>query len=272
MNQRIKIQNPPHKSSSDKKTSLHPDIPQLPFFVGIIGPRHRGKTVLLHNLLDKKQKDLYGNFFKKENIILYSPTYAVDDTLHDLKLHNVYSSDTDINWLIGEIKSQQEEYRSCENMAPVLLVMEDITQIRDAFVGLETLAYTGRHYNIQVLYIAHKMSSIFRGIRTQTQQWILFEPHEQSEWEYVLEMFSRRKTALVWENALKRAWKKPYNFVYIDFEKKEFNEIYKSGFHDPLFTPKEEAQINSIYPDFQGQKAIVNNSLDTFENILNPIQ
>lgn len=246
---RIAITTPSHKSHQEPQ-KLHPDIPQLPFFVGIIGPRHRGKTVLLHNLLDKKQPGLYGDFFKKENIVLYSPTYAVDDTLHDLKLHNVYTVSTDVNWLVGEIKSQQEQYREADNMAPVLLVMEDITQIRDAFVALEDLAYTGRHYNIQVLYVAHKMSSIFRGIRTQTQQWILFEPHEQSEWEYVLEMFSRRKTALIWENALKRAWSKPFNFVYIDFERKKFNEIYRSGFHDPLFTKEEETQLNSIQPDY----------------------
>lgn len=245
--QRIKIQKPHRKTKDDKSTkSLHPDLPQPPFFVGIIGPRHRGKTVLLHNLLERSHQGMYGDFFKRENIVLYSPTYMLDDTLHDLRLQNVYTTTTDIKWLVSEMKDQQETFRQSDNMAPVLLVMEDITQIRDAFVALEDLAYTGRHYNIQVLYVAHKMSSIFRGIRTQTQQWILFEPHEESEWQWLLEMFARRKSIPYWEKALRRAWNKPFNFVYIDYERSEFNDIYRSGFHDPLFTPSEAKIITSL--------------------------
>lgn len=248
---RIQIEQPAGKKKKSSHGNIHPDLPQPPFFVGIVGPRHRGKTVLLHNILERKS-GMYGQYFKKENMVLFSPTYQLDDTLHDLKLTNVFSANADIKWLVSEMKQQQETFRQSDNMAPVLLVMEDITQIRDAFVVLEDLGYTGRHYNIQVLYVAHKMSSIFRGIRTQTQQWILFEPHEESEWEFILEMFARRRTKVTWENAMRRAWKKPYNFVFIDFEQKEFSQIYKSGFHDPLFTPKEEQFITSSYSDLPG--------------------
>lgn len=144
---------------------------------------------------------------------------------------------------MASIKEQQDGLKEANNMDDVLLVLEDVTKIRDAFVALEDLGYTGRHFGIQVLFIAHKMSSIFRGVRTQTQQWVLFEPHEQSEWQWVLEMFSRKKTQHIWEVALRRARDKPWGFVYIDFERKEFHEIYRSTFNEPLFTPQEQSFI-----------------------------
>ena len=50
------------------KRVIHEDLPQLPFNVLIVGPRHSGKTVLLETLLSKED-GMYGHFFRPENII-----------------------------------------------------------------------------------------------------------------------------------------------------------------------------------------------------------
>lgn len=213
-------------------------LPQLPFGVQIVGPRHSGKSYLLKHILGKS-KGMYGSFFKKDNIVLFSPTLDFDKTLHDLKIKHQYTTPTDVRWLVDELINQQEHYRQSDNMAPVLLVLDDVTQIRNAFVALEKLGYIGRHYNIHTVSVAHKMSSIFRGVRTQTQQWILFKPHEQSEWQWILDMFSMKRTQDLWLTALRRAWGVPFNFVYIDFERKEMQDIYRNGFNEPLFTEQE---------------------------------
>ena len=175
---------------------------------------------------------MYGHFFRPENIILFSPTYDFDETLHHLKLKNVYTPPSDVCDLVEDIITQQDNYKTNNNMAPVLLVLEDVTQIRNAWVAMERLGYTGRHYNIHVIAIAHKLSSIFRGVRTQCQQWILYKPHEQSEFEWILDTFSRRSTKNIWEQELKRIWAKKYEFVYINFENEK--HIYRQGFHDPI--------------------------------------
>lgn len=219
---------------------LHPFIPQIPFTVAIIGPRHRGKTVLLHHLLSK-EKGMYGSFFKPQNIILYSPTYELDTTLHDLELKNVFSPPVRMPELLDEAIAQQEKFKKMDGMLQALIVMEDITQIQDAWTVLETLGYVGRHYGLNNLSVGHKLSSVPRGVRTQTQQWILFRPNEQSEWQWILDMFSRKKTQHIWLEALRRCWAVDHQFAYIDFERKKFSEIYRCGFNEPLFTPEEEA-------------------------------
>lgn len=241
MNQRIAIEAPPKPPPSKNLKGMvppHPMLPQIPFFVGIVGPRHSGKTVLLYNLLSTKP-GMYGKTFKKENIVFFSPTKDKDPTLHALKLKNVYGPPTSAEWLVNNIVEQQKAFAEIDDLTGVLMVFDDITQIRDAWKPLENLSYLGRHDHIHVLYVSHKISSIPRGIRTQTQQWILFKPHEESERQWILETFSRSRTYDIWNDAMMRAWKIPHNFVYIDFERKDPNEVYRSGFNDPLFTSEE---------------------------------
>ena len=245
---------PPKKQPKSKNWKgmkpIHPNLPQLPFLACIAGPRHGGKTVLLYNLLEKRAL-CYGDAFKPSNIILFSPTYTFDDTLHPLKIQNVYSPPTTLDWVVGHVKQQQKKHMDSDNMSGVLLVLEDITSIKGAWKVLEDLGYTGRHFQIHVLAVAHKMSSILRGVRTQLQQWMLFKPHEESEREWILTMFSRKRTWEVWENAMRRAWDIEYNFLYIDFERKGIENIYRSGFNEPLFTPEEMGFIESAGPVFK---------------------
>jgi hypothetical protein len=132
-------------------------------------------------------------------------------------------------------------------MADVLLVLEDVTNIPEVWNTLKDLGFTGRHYGFNTLAVAHKMSSINRGVRTQTQQWMLFKPHEESEVEWVLYTFARRKTRDIFEAAFSRAWGQKYNFIYIDFERDGgIENIYRSGFNDPLFTPEEINALTNI--------------------------
>lgn len=257
MNELVVIE-PPASKLNQKKLGegiLNPNIPQLPFTCIIEGPRHRGKTVLLNTLLST-QKGMYGSFFKKENIILYSPTYSFDDTLHALKLKHVFSPPHKMTDVLNDVMNQQEKLKENNAELPVLIVMEDITQIADAWKCLEHLGYTGRHFNVHTLAIGHKMSSIPRGVRTQTTTWILFRPNEQSEWQWVLDMFSRKKTQALWLEALRRCWDQDFQFVYIDFERKLFSDIYRCGFNASLFTPEEETELDfrGVYYDSKVRK------------------
>jgi len=236
---------PPSKLLGGMKP-FHPDLPQIPFFVGIIGPRHSGKSVLLFNLLSNNT-GYYGDSFKKSNIVFYSKTAKEDPTMKQLKLENVYGPPTSPSWLVEEIRSKQLAHKDADNMAPTLICFDDATQLKNAWPVIEELSYTGRHVHIQLIFVAHKMSSIPRGVRTQTQQWVLFRPHEQSERDWVLEMFSSKMTRDLWRRVMLRAWrpdesmKKP--FIYIDFEEEDSNRTYRRGFHQPLFTDDELAII-----------------------------
>lgn len=253
-NPELPIQLPPEEPSSKKMAGMkmfHPDLPQIPFFVGIVGPRHSGKSVLLYNLLSD-QPGYYGSSFKKSNIIFYSKTAEKDPTMKHLKLTNVYSPPTPPEWVMSEVMSAQAKYDKADNRTGVLVVFDDATQLRDAWKVIEEFGYTGRHDHVHGLYVSHKMSSIPRGVRTQTQQWVLFPPHEQSEWQWVLEMFSSKLTRDLWRSVMSRAWtpdeKMVKPFIYIDYEESDKTRIYRRGFHWPLFTPEELAVVLGTVP------------------------
>lgn len=237
---------PPSKRMAGMKP-FHPDLPQIPFFVGIIGPRHSGKSVFLYNLLSDAP-GMYGASFKKNNIVVYSQTADKDPTLKHLKLKYMYGPPTPVGQIVTHVKNTQKTFMEADTMTGVLIVFDDATQLRDAWPYIEELSYTGRHDHIHVMYVAHKMSSIRRGVRTQTQQWIIFKPHEESEMQWILDMFAKNTTKTVWQNALSRSWAKPHNFVMIDYEEKDMERIYRSGFHDPLFTPEEMTLVGGEVP------------------------
>ena len=220
---------------------IHENLPQPPFSVGIIGPRNSGKSVVMYNMLSPKP-GMYGHAFRKKNILFFSPTADKDPTMDSLKLKNCYNLNNPgvkAGYIIDYVRDKQQAFKKIDDMSGVLMAFDDITQMRNVWVPLEDLGYTGRHDGIMVLYVAHKMSSIFRGIRTQTQQWLIFKPHEESEVQWVLDMFSRKLTRHIWDLAIHRAWRIPHNFIYIDFSRKGLDQIYRSGFNDPLFTDSE---------------------------------
>ena len=240
---------PPQQPAGLKRKGtgyINANLPQPPFMVLMVGPRKTGKTVTLYNMLSKK-KGAYGNAFIRNNIILYSPTMQFDKTLEGLHLKWTYGPPTTVDSIVAHIKQEQTVFKQTNSMADVLLVLEDVTNIPEVWNTLKDLGFTGRHFGIHTIAIAHKMSSINRGVRTQTQQWMLFKPHEESEVEWILYSFARRKTREIFEAAFSRAWDIRFNFIYIDFERDGgIENIYRSGFNEPLFTPEEINMLTQI--------------------------
>lgn len=240
---------PPQPAATKRRGTgeIHPNLPQPPFTVAIVGPRKSGKSVTLRNMLDSTREGSYGEAFKACNIVFYSPTMNYDKTIVSLHLINTYGPPTQVPALYQNISEQQESFRQQDDLADVLLVLEDCTNIRDAWPVVTDLGYTGRHKAIHTIVVAHKLTSIPRGNRTQIQQWMLFRPHEESEREWVLYMFTRKATRPIWIRAFHRAWtQKEYNFVYIDFERKGMRNIYRDGFNEPLLTDEEIGMIEQI--------------------------
>lgn len=239
------IIDPPRKQKrtviDEYNEKINPNLPKLPFFTMIAGPRGSGKTNLICNLLDRKHKGSYANIFRPANVAVYKPTKQYDKSFDHLDLQHYYGPNTNLRAVLVDIEKQQEQYKLDDNMLPVYLVLDDITQIKDAWIILEKLGYVGRHYGVQITAITHKLSSAPRGVRTQCQQWILFEPMEQSEVEWIYDTFASRKTKDIWAVALRRCWDIPYNFAYLNFEERDHDHIYHSGFNAPLFTPEELA-------------------------------
>lgn len=246
------IKLPPKRAASAAQRKgtgfIHPNLPQLPCTVLMLGPRKTGKSMTLRNMIDPTRPGSYGHALQDGNVVIYSPTKEYDDTLTSLNLKNIYGPPDDVGMIIEDIKREQERNQLQNNMADVLLILEDCSVVPNAWSYVRTLGYSGRHYGMHTIAIAHKLTLVDRGIRTQQQQWLLFRPHEESERESILESFSAPgDSRKIWRTALYRAWKTPYNFVYIDFERGgDMTSIYRSGFNESLFLPEEMAMLDEL--------------------------
>lgn len=222
---------------------IHDDIPKPPFLFSLCGRRHSGKSVVLFNLLSDEE-GMWQNAYTKDNIILVSETYPFDMTLHGLKLkkENILTNMETLDADLQAIFKRQSEFVEDNNDRPLLIIFEDITQCLPALAKITTMGYQGRHKNVDIAYVTHKLSSIPRGARTQTQQWAIFDPVEGSERRWFYETFADNQSKEIWIAATRRAWAIPHNFVFIDREAIP-ERMYRNGFHDPLFTPEEYAQL-----------------------------
>lgn len=244
MNDRLTIEVLNDTSEPKRGWKCHADLPTLPLQSAIIGPRNSGKSNLLGNFLSKK-KEWYGGFFQKENIIIYSPTLTWDKMWKKLDYPHKYGPMKNINELFNDVKTQQEVFMKDDAEDEVLVVLDDLTPVPDGWKHTQYFSFIGRHFHIHLKYVSHKLSSVPRGCRLNTTQWYLFEPHEGSEIDQILECFASRATYQTWFTALRRCWDQPYNFALINFQEREFNRRYRSGFHDPLFTEEEQMQIRN---------------------------
>lgn len=221
---------------------VNENLPQTPFYITMVGMRNKGKSILLKNILSKRP-GYYGSAFKRSNIIVIKPTKDYDETFKELNLKWYFGENDDYMYIMNKIEQDQFNYRKHDNMDLVLLVLDDATEM-PPFVKnkLTKYGYIGRHLGLQVVTSIHKMSACPRGLRLQCQQWILFKPHEESEFEWILDTFSGKMTRDIWRVALDRCWqqKDTHQFVYIDFERKG-RDIYRCGFNDYLFTEEEYA-------------------------------
>jgi hypothetical protein len=250
----FEVNPPPKKAAAAQRKGtgwIHPNLPQLPMTLLILGPRKRGKSVALRNMIDPKRKGSYGSALQPGNIVVYSPTKEYDDTLTELNLKNVYGPPDTVGAIVDDIKRTQEKNQLQNNMADVLIVLEDCTVVPDAWEHLRMLGYSGRHYGMHTIAVAHKLTAVDRGIRTQQQQWMIFKPHEESERESILDAFAAKGPSRgIWRKALYRAWETKYNFVYIDFERGgDVSQVYRSGFNEPLFTDEEIVEMASFERD-----------------------
>ena len=221
-----------------KLDALSPDLPRPPFRMILAGPSNSGKTNLLINMLTDKA--FYKNFWKPENIFLFSPTVKLDKKLQLINTVNVYDDWDDT--VIQEIVDQQKYILSrpkrydAENrkkkMPHCLIVLDDLIET-GAFKrnsSLNKLIFRARHYNISLIITSQKLSSITRLIRLNSDYIIFFEPNNGSEYDFFLSEFASKSTRVACEKKLLEIFKTPYQFLCINFNGKNAATRYRVNF------------------------------------------
>ena len=231
----------PLVKNNETRTKVHDDLPSPSFFICLAGMRRSGKSVLVQNLLSRK--DLYGGVFKPEYVIILSPTINLNDDYSMLPKAQKFSNMAEFGEIVSEVMETQEDIikqHGRKHTPNVLLVFDDSIDSPLFRLGskLETLAARGRHLNISVIVVSQRLHAIPRTIRLNSESIICFPTINYTEIESLIVNFapSRHKKFLL--KKIDEIFAVPYNFIYI-FAGGPRDKQIRDGFHNAIILPKD---------------------------------
>lgn len=228
------------KKKNDKEYTppkTHEDLFQLHFATCIVGPRNRGKSLLVRNLLERKE--MMAKTFKKPNyIIIISPNIDVNGDFDNISGDNVYKYDKYDPALIEFlIDTQKHIIQTCgrKKCPEILLVLDDLLD-SSAFNwhgNVEKIFSRGRHVNLNIILISQHLNRISRTIRLNCDYFVMFMPNNMTELTDFLEQYVQKKYHYGMDTYLKNMWDDSiYNFILVDMKTKDSNRRYRKGFSD----------------------------------------
>lgn len=191
---------------------------KAPFLFLISAKRNSGKSVLLLNLLVHKDL-LYQRF---DVIYVFSPTWNYQNTFDvlDLPPEQVFEEfdEKKIAEIIEENKEEQKE---------VLIIFDDCISSKGfkkttEHSPLNHIATLGRHFNISLIIISQKLTSVSTQVRQNSDYIVLFaiNPLETKlAYDTFCNSISNYKD---WQEMVKYCTKDRYNFLFIDNHLGEF--------------------------------------------------
>ena len=168
-------------------------IPKHPSSVIFNGSSGSGKSTLLCNFLTKKQ--FFGNYFKKKNIYLFSPTGASDDLFQHIQLpeDNIIVDITNASYILDDIMEEQKnviDSKGISKAEKILIIFEDIqsdarfmrsTEFKRCFL-------MNRHYGMSVWLCGQSFKLTPRSCRLQANNIFCFQPNG-SEMEIIVDTY-----------------------------------------------------------------------------------
>lgn len=233
----VDIKKKKEKEYSPPKT--HEDLPQLHFTTCIVGPRNRGKSLLIRNLL--LRDELLKKTFKKPHyIIIISPNVDVNGDFDEVDGKNVYKYDHYDPALVNYLMQTQSDIikkMGRKKCPEILCIMDDILDsgALNFHSAVEKIFSRGRHVNINLILVSQHLNRISRTMRLNSDYFILFMPNNMTELTDFLEQYVPKRYWKKMDGYLKQMWEESiYNFVVVDFKTKDVKRRYRKGFSEPI--------------------------------------
>ncbi len=226
------------KNANKPSKKIHPDLPQLPFFMAIIGPSRSGKTNTIRNLF--LRKDLY--YKKFEYIFIFCPTFDLSgdfDEMVDNEFTKVRKVKNFDEAMISEIVRQQEILIKSvgKRRSPDILILLDDCFDDEKFSRsniLKRLAFRGRHAKISTILSGQKLSAMSTSCRNNLTNMLFFKPGNMSELQFFVDENCEKDKKKETAREFKEVWKKIYKFIVIDYITQDVNRRFREGFSNPL--------------------------------------
>lgn len=214
----------------------HPDCPQLHFAICIVGPRGRGKSELVRNLLmrDEMFKKVFLN--KHNHVIVISQSLDVDGTYDQINGDNVHKTSTYDPQLIWDVMEAQKNIITThkkKKCPEVLFVLDDILDsgALNNRSAVEMLFARGRHLNINIICISQYLHRISTVMRANCDYIGFFYPNNETQLDMLLDEFITKTKRKRMREYLLDMWADSiYNFLWIDYKTKDISHRYKCNF------------------------------------------
>ena len=227
------------KNKQYEAPKTHADLPQLSFVMCISGPRGTGKSLLIRNLL--LRKDMLKKVFGKPNyIIIISPSLQNGDYDeikmggHVFKIEE-YSHDI-IDNLIGQQKAIIAKHGR-KKTPEILLVLDDVLDsgALNFHSSVEKVFSRGRHVNINCILVSQHLNRISKTMRINSDYIAAFRPNNMTELENMYEQFIPKRYWWGMNEYLKNMWdNNRYQFLFVDFKTHDSNRRFREGFSKPI--------------------------------------
>lgn len=245
----IEIKNLDKKAGVKKKKPVNERLPNIPFSWILVGPSGTGKSNLLLNILE-----LYKKHFKKQHIILFSPSLGLDPKTSEIQAGWRYAEFHPS--IIESVIEQQKKiiHEKPTKVPDILIIMDDCISEPGAFNQkgiLEKLFYRCRHFHCSLLITSQKYSSLSRGMRLNSKTVSFFKPYNESERDHILKEHSDKHSKDGMSMMLDSVWVKPFHFAHFDYTKNGFNRKYQCCLHDYMDLKEFKKSSKKIEKDIQ---------------------
>ena len=228
----------PFDKQHKKYPEIHPDLVQPSFSLLLVGPKGSGKSNLILRLLfgNKKPKStkkgnthykFYRHFFDK--VYIFSPSWNLDPKMERCKIpdEQIYDDPELYPEIIEEIIGTQTdsiEEESKDECEHVLMVFTDLAGAKGVFSQskgiMNKLAFNLRHFKISLVIDTQSLRQINPAFRENLSGVVLFSGiNNRLELEKVKEEFLGFFDKKEQDKILDFAFQKPYDFLYINFQK-----------------------------------------------------
>lgn len=198
----------------------------------LVAKRKSGKTSLICDLL------LNASYAKCYSVVvLVSPTIFLDPQWQSLeKLKNVVCSDDISNeFLEGLLKRQKETYMADPEWS-MLLVLDDcggFLKSKTARRLVDSLYTTGRHYAVSCIVTCQSVTQLTSTQLSNTQFW-LFWAVDGRALKKISQELSCHLSPKEFEEVLKKATRKKYDFLFINLEASSDDLIFRKNFTEDI--------------------------------------
>lgn len=235
----------PFDNQHRRTSNLHPDLLHPPFTLLLVGPKGSGKSNTILRLIygNKKrcQKNsthhkFYRHYFDK--IYVFSPTWHLDDKTQRCKIpdEQIFEDPALYTEIITEIiggQGEDIEEEGKANADEILLIFSDLAGQKSVFSQakgiMNKLAFNHRHYNVSLLIDTQSLRQINPAFRSNLSGIMLFAGiSNRLELKKIYDEYLGRFTEKEAKQLLNYVFNGPYNFLFINFQKRRNSRFYKN--------------------------------------------